>query len=123
MKNKSVHNCQFVHHANFHCIMTTLNKVSKMNLKGGGLEKSRKINSSSVRKNHQYPAFQIRWFLVECLGKMQFCTFPSFSAMRLQACLLLVKRLMSPSSVQLTLEGSVVLWQNASSCRGSLSVY
>ena len=24
---------------------------------------------------------------------------------------------------RLTLEGSVVLWQNASSCRGSLSVY
>ena len=36
MKNKSVQNCRFVHHAKFHCIMTTLNKLFKLNLKGGG---------------------------------------------------------------------------------------
>ena len=36
MKNKSVHNCQFVHHANFHCIMTTLNKVFKNAFERGG---------------------------------------------------------------------------------------
>ena len=36
MKNKSVQNCRFVHHAKFHCIMTTLNRLFKVNLKGGG---------------------------------------------------------------------------------------
>ena len=35
MKNKSVHNCQFVHHANFHCIMTTLIKVFKNEFERG----------------------------------------------------------------------------------------
>ena len=34
MKNKSVHSRRFVHHAKFHCIMTTLNTLSKLNLKG-----------------------------------------------------------------------------------------
>ena len=42
MKNKSVHSRRFVHHAKFHCIMTTLNKLSKLNLKGG-LETSSKL--------------------------------------------------------------------------------
>ena len=36
MKNKSVQNCRFVHHAKFHCIMTTLNKLFKFRRKGGG---------------------------------------------------------------------------------------
>ena len=36
MKSKSVHICQFVHHANFHCIMATLYKFFNMSLKGGG---------------------------------------------------------------------------------------
>ena len=44
MKNKSVQNCRFVHHAKFHCIMTTLNRLFKIELeRGGGLEKSRII--------------------------------------------------------------------------------
>ena len=43
MKNKSVHCCRFVHHAKFHCIMTSLNKLFKIELKGGGLEKSPKL--------------------------------------------------------------------------------
>ena len=30
MKNKSVQNCQFVHHAKFQCIMTTLKKLFKI---------------------------------------------------------------------------------------------
>ena len=30
MKNKSVYSCRFVHHAKFHCIMTTLNKLFKI---------------------------------------------------------------------------------------------
>ena len=45
MKNKFVHNCQFVHHAKFYCNMTTLNKLFKVEFDrgggGGGLEKSR----------------------------------------------------------------------------------
>ena len=86
-------------------------------------EPKKNINSCSVTKNHQYPAFQIRWFRGEYLGKMQFYIFPSFSSRRLQACFLLVKNLMSPTAVQLTLERSVVLWRNASSFCGSLNVY
>ena len=35
MKSKSVHICQFVHHANFHCIMTTLNKLFKNEFERG----------------------------------------------------------------------------------------
>ena len=45
MKNKSVQNCRFVHHAKFRCIMTTLNKLFKIEFErrggGGKLEKSR----------------------------------------------------------------------------------
>ena len=44
MKNKSV-NCQFVHHAKFHCIMTTLNKVFKNEFeKVGNWKRARKTN-------------------------------------------------------------------------------
>ena len=53
MKNKSVHNCQFVHHANFHCIMTTLNKVFKNEFEGG--ETGKEPNSLVVffiKKTH-----------------------------------------------------------------------
>ena len=40
MKNKSVHSCRFVHHAKFHCIMTTLNNLFKVEFeKGGGTGK------------------------------------------------------------------------------------
>ena len=39
MKNKSVQSCRFVHHAKFHCIMTTLHKLFKIELERGGLEK------------------------------------------------------------------------------------
>ena len=38
MKNKSVRNCRFVHHAKFHGIMTTLNRLFKIEFekRGGG---------------------------------------------------------------------------------------
>ena len=36
MKNKSVHSCRFVHHAKFHCIMTTLIKLFKIEFERGG---------------------------------------------------------------------------------------
>ena len=38
MKNKSVQNCRFVHHAKFHCNLTTLNKLFKIEFErlGGG---------------------------------------------------------------------------------------
>ena len=36
MKNKSVHSCWFVHHAKFHCIITTLNKLFKIEFESGG---------------------------------------------------------------------------------------
>ena len=35
MKNKSVHSCHSVHHAKFHCIMTTLNKLFKIEFERG----------------------------------------------------------------------------------------
>ena len=44
MKNKSVQNCRFVHHAKFHCIMTTLNKLFKIEFeRWGELEKSQQL--------------------------------------------------------------------------------
>ena len=47
MMNKSVQNCRFVHHAKFHCIMTTLNRLFKIEFeRGGGLEKSRQSKDS-----------------------------------------------------------------------------
>ena len=36
MKNKSVQNCRFVHHAKFHFIMTTLNKLFKIEFERWG---------------------------------------------------------------------------------------
>ena len=36
MKNKSVQNCRFVHHAKFHCIMTTLNRLFSIEFEKGG---------------------------------------------------------------------------------------
>ena len=40
MKNKSVQNCQFVHYANFHCSMTRLNRLFKIEFERGELEKN-----------------------------------------------------------------------------------
>ena len=39
MKNKSFQNCRFVHHVKFHCIMTTLNRLFKIELERGGTGK------------------------------------------------------------------------------------
>ena len=55
----------------FHQLIVT--KIGKLPFR---LNRIRTINSSSVRKTQ--PALQIRWFLVECLGKMQVYIFPSF---------------------------------------------
>ena len=45
MKNKSVQNCRFVHHAKFHCIMTTLNILFSIEFeKGGGNWKRAKMD-------------------------------------------------------------------------------
>ena len=35
MKNKSVQNCRFVHHAKLHCIVTTLNILFKTEFERG----------------------------------------------------------------------------------------
>ena len=35
MKNKSVQNCRFVHHAKFHCIVKTLNRFFKIEFERG----------------------------------------------------------------------------------------
>ena len=39
MKNKYVQNCRFVHHAKFHCIMTTLDRLFKIKFERGGTRK------------------------------------------------------------------------------------
>ena len=46
MKNKSVQNCRFVHHDKFHCIMTKLNKLFKIEFErwGGGAGKEPNIS-------------------------------------------------------------------------------
>ena len=50
MKNKYVHSCQFVHHAKFHCIMTTLIKLFKIEFETGGkLEKSLNVDQIPVQ--------------------------------------------------------------------------
>ena len=36
MKNKSVQNCRFVHHAKFRCIMTMLNRIFSIEFERGG---------------------------------------------------------------------------------------
>ena len=52
MKNKYVQNCRFVHHAKFHCIMTTLNKLFKIEFErwGGKLEKNPIIIHGSLHE-------------------------------------------------------------------------
>ena len=35
MKNKSDHSCRFFHHAKFHCIIATLNKLFKIEFERG----------------------------------------------------------------------------------------
>ena len=40
MKNKSVQNCGFVHHAKFNSIMTKFNSFFNIEFEGGELEKS-----------------------------------------------------------------------------------
>ena len=56
MKNKSVHNCQFIHYANFHCIMTTLNKVFKNAFEKGGTGKEpTKVGKTIVQKFFSLP--------------------------------------------------------------------
>ena len=51
MKNKSVQNCRFVHHAKFHCIMTTLKELFKIKFeRGGGTGKEPKLFIIFIRK-------------------------------------------------------------------------
>ena len=54
MKNKSVHSCRFVHHAKFHCIMTTVNKLFKIEFERGETGKKPKIS------NVLFSIFQIK---------------------------------------------------------------
>ena len=57
MKNKSVQLCQFVHHAKFRCIMTTLNKLFKIDFeRWGGNRKRAKIGIVLVSTSLPYCA-------------------------------------------------------------------
>ena len=51
MKNKSVHSCRFGHHAKFHCIMTTLNRLFKIEFQRGetGTELLRLVSHIHVK--------------------------------------------------------------------------
>ena len=50
MKHKSVQNCRFVHHAKFHCIMTNLNRIFKIEFeRGGGTGKEPSFVSVDIR--------------------------------------------------------------------------
>ena len=78
MKNKSVHSCRFVHHAKFHCIMTTLNKLFKIKFEGG----------EETGKEPQIGNFQTLKSLQKMIGgKIYFLKFDfmeSISSMRLE---------------------------------------
>ena len=41
MKNKSVQNCRFVHHAKLHCIVTTLNRLFKIEFERGDWKRAK----------------------------------------------------------------------------------
>ena len=77
MKNKSVHSCRFFHHAKFHCIITTLNKLFKVEFESGQLEKSQKILKVPSNRNLivsglilESSGFEFLliavWFLISC---------------------------------------------------------
>ena len=51
MRNKSVHSCRFIYHAQFHCIMTRLNRLFKIEFERGKLEKSRNHIVMMFRRN------------------------------------------------------------------------
>ena len=56
MKNKSVQNCRFVHHAKFHCIVTTLNRLFKIEFeRGGGTGKEPKKRDFFVKIIQKVP--------------------------------------------------------------------
>ena len=59
MKNKSVQNCRFVHHAKFHCIVTTLNKLFKIEFeRWGGGKTGKEPRNHEVEYKHQ-----VWWFI------------------------------------------------------------
>ena len=43
MKNKSVQNCRFVHHSKFHCLVTTLNRLFKIEFERGETGKEPRV--------------------------------------------------------------------------------
>ena len=44
MKNKSVQNCRFVHHTKFHCIVTTLIRLFKIEFERGNWKRANAFN-------------------------------------------------------------------------------
>ena len=63
MKNKSVPNCRFVHHAKLHCIVITLNRLFKSEFERGELEKGRKIFDMFRRRSKNF------WYVSTVLEK------------------------------------------------------
>ena len=61
MKNKSVQNCRFVHHAKFHYIMRTLNKFFKIEFERWGGNWKRAKNLPEEKKAHPEHKYSINF--------------------------------------------------------------
>ena len=63
IKDKSVHSCRFVHHTKFYCIMTTLNKLFRIEFeRGTGKEPQFDVKAlvSCVSYIYQYRTLEYR---------------------------------------------------------------
>ena len=78
MKKKIVHNCRFVHHAKFHCIMTMLYKLIKIDFDRGELEKSR-VDKSALNIKRRALVTKFRKFKCRWLSIFQFVSFHNFT--------------------------------------------
>ena len=59
MKNKSVQNCRCLHHAKFHCIMTTLNRLFKIEVERGETGKEPKKSVGKILLKNYHPEIVI----------------------------------------------------------------
>ena len=74
MKNKSVQNCRFVHHAKFHCIMSTLNRLFEIEFKRGETGKEPKKQGDLGRIKRLFSALNGKKAILMCCGE-QFLIF------------------------------------------------
>ena len=67
MKNESDQSFRFVHHAKFHCIMITLNKLFKIEFERGELEKS--LGTKPLMFRLPFKVFMEKFLVLEKLMK------------------------------------------------------